>query len=59
MMRVQSWSFEESEHFFITITLRSTLTLGDSTRQSSIYGQIELFNHLIVSKQMTEVKLNC
>ena len=46
------------EYLFIAFTPRSTLKMVVTVRVPSM-GQIELFNHLTVYKQMTNIKLNC
>ena len=59
MVRLQSWSFGECGvllhcHYSQVHSLEMVVLV----RVRSM-GQIEMFNHFTVSKQMTDVKLNC
>ena len=47
------------EYLFIAITARSTLTRVVVPDRVPSMSQIELFDHLTMCKQMTNVKLNC
>ena len=49
---------ENVEYYFIIITLKSTLIQSGSICWVPSMGQIELFNHLSVWKQMTELVFN-
>ena len=58
MVRLQSWSFGNEKYPFIAFASRSTLSQSEKIFWVPSIGQKELFKHLIVCKQMTDVKLS-
>ena len=47
------------ENSFISITPMSTLTLSGSPVKDPSMGKIEMFDHVIARKFMTDIKLSC
>ena len=61
MVRLHSWSLENVEYPFITITLRSTLTWSGSTCEGPIYGSnttVQTYERLfLILDRIIDVKI--